>query len=125
MPGNKCINFGAAQDKMGKNVTIHYKGKPSYGTAIGGYVSLCARLVIFILAFGEWWACFAQVKYYENESMTQLDVPNKEIYSVSYENGFPSFSIYTITSGSFLEPSTMEGVYNDKTYFDYHFHVRA
>ena len=52
MPGNKCINFGAGQDKMGKNVTIHYKGKPSYGTAIGGYVSLCARVAIVILAFG-------------------------------------------------------------------------
>ena len=56
--------------------------------------------------------------------MTQLDVPNKEIYSVSYENGFPSFSIYTLTSGSLLEPSKMEGVYNDRTYFDFHFHVR-
>ena len=57
--------------------------------------------------------------------MTQLEVPNSEMYTVSYENGFPSFSIYTVTSGSWLEPANMTGVYNDKTYFDFHFHVRV
>ena len=71
MPGgNKCINFGAGQDRMGKNVNINYKGKASYGTAVGGYVSLCARTMILILALGQIWACFFRVKFIENEAMT-------------------------------------------------------
>ena len=68
--GKKCINFGVGQDKMGKRVTINYKGKASYGTAVGGYVSLCARSLILVLALGQIWACYFKVKYSENETMT-------------------------------------------------------
>ena len=122
--GNKCINFGAGQDKMGKNVTIHYKGKASYGTAVGGYVSLCVRFLILILAVGQIWACFFRVKYYENEAMTQLDVPNKVVYNITYQNGFPSFSIYSPTSGSIEDPFNVEGDYNNRTMFDFAFYLR-
>ena len=80
---------------MGKKVTINYKGKAAYGTAVGGYVSLCARLLILVLALGQIWACYFKVKYAENETMTQLAVPNTETYSVDFNHGFPSFSIYT------------------------------
>ena len=56
--GDECVSFGADRDKMSKNVALSYKGKGSYGTAVGGYVSLCASSLILILAFGQIWACF-------------------------------------------------------------------
>ena len=40
---------------------------------------------------------------------------------VPYSEGFPSFSIYTPTSGSLIHPEGLQGVYNDKEYFDFYF----
>ena len=66
MPNNKCRAFGASQDQFGKFVKINYMGKQNYGTAIGGYVSLCARFLILALAFCQIWACFYQIKNIES-----------------------------------------------------------
>ena len=63
----KCRSFGASQDKFGKFVKINYRGKQTYGTALGGYVSLIARIAIFLIAMGQVWACFFDVKNNESE----------------------------------------------------------
>ena len=39
----KCREFGRAHDNFGNSVHINYRGKATYGTALGGYVSLLAR----------------------------------------------------------------------------------
>ena len=112
-------------DQMGQKVTINYKGKMSYGTAVGGYVSLCARLVLLTLALGQIWACYFRVKYSENETQTQLSIPNTQTYTVGYGNGFPSFSIYspvTTSSGSLDEKSAS---HNNSTMFDFGFILRV
>lgn len=44
----KCRDFGRSRNAFGKQVQIKY----SSGTAIGGYVSLCASILISILALG-------------------------------------------------------------------------
>ena len=64
------------------HVKINYRGSNFYGTALGGYISLCARILILSLASGQIWACFFAVSNTENESHTQLDVPNEVYYDV-------------------------------------------
>ena len=50
--------FGRNNDKFGKAVQVNYRGKKTYGTTFGGYVSLCARLLIAVVGIGQIWACF-------------------------------------------------------------------
>ena len=63
----KCRSYGASQDRFGKFVKINYRGKQSYGTALGGYVSLIARIVISCIALGQVWACFFDIENIESE----------------------------------------------------------
>ena len=55
---NRCAKFGISQDQFGHKVQIFFKGSATYGTVVGGYVSLFAGLVIWMLALGQIWACF-------------------------------------------------------------------
>ena len=98
-------------------------GKQSYGTAIGGYVSIIARYTILALAIGQIWACFYEVKNYEMTLESQLSVPNDVVYEMTYEKGFPSFSIYTATEGKITDPSQLKGKYNDEEKFKFYFTV--
>ena len=118
---SKCASFGIANDEFGKHVQINYKGRTYYGTAIGGYVSLLISLVTWTLALGQIWACFFSILNYEWQKEGQLDSPNLTTYTIPYSEGFPSFSIYAPTSGDWTDPSNLQGVYNDKDYFDFYF----
>ena len=51
----------------------------------------------------------------------QLDVPNTEKYLMTYDGGFPTFAIYSSSSGSFASPVDLKGSYNNATVFDYYF----
>ena len=121
MPPTKCSKFGESQDQFGNQVRITYKGGTNYGTAVGGYVSLTARILIWGLALCQIWACFFKVSNFEWPLEGQLDVPNTEKYTMTYDGGFPTFAIYSSTSGSFASPVDLQGSYNNATVFDYYF----
>jgi len=57
---NKCVKFGQGQDLLGKQVQLNYKGGAKYGTSLGGYCSLLARLLIWMLAAVEIWSCLTE-----------------------------------------------------------------
>ena len=57
MPSS-CSAFGQARDLLGKQVSFMYKGSGKYGTAVGGYVSMSARIIVWTLALLELYACF-------------------------------------------------------------------
>lgn len=51
-----------------------------------------------------------------------LTVPNTTPLTTGYEQGgFPSFAIFTPTSGSYSEPSKLEGSYNNEEIFTFKF----
>ena len=117
----KCAKFGIDNDEFGKHVQINYKGRTYYGTAIGGYVSLAISVFTWTLALGQIYACFFSILNYEWAKEGQLDSPNSVIYDVPYSSGFPSFSIFTPTSGDYTDPANLQGSYNDNEYFDFWF----
>ena len=80
-----CRKFGRAQDNFGKRVQINYRGKMTYGTALGGYISLLARIIIWTMALGEIWACFVKPHHQEAIMREQLISPNSQVYNISYE----------------------------------------
>lgn len=89
----KCREFGRSQDNFGKRVQINYRGKMTYGTALGGFISFCARMTIWFIAAAQLWACFFDSKYVESVIYKKLSAPNEERYEIKYHQGFPSFSI--------------------------------
>ena len=45
--------------------------------------------------------------------------------TVGYEvGGFPSFSVFTPVSGSYYEPDSLQGSYNNATIFHYSFQIQ-
>ena len=96
-------------------------GKANYGTAIGGYVSLTARIVILTFAALQIWACFFFIKNYEQELSSQLPTPNTESFEMSYNSGFPAFQIFLPTEGKVTDPSEVQGSINDPDVFSWHF----
>ena len=40
---------------------------------------------------------------------------------MTYETGFPTFSVYAATSGNFTDPSDLTGDYNNAEQFDFKF----
>ena len=60
-------NYGSSHDNFGKYVKLTYRKKKTYGTALGGYMSLMARIVIITIAIGQIYACFFEPKYVETE----------------------------------------------------------
>ena len=64
MPRNKCRSFGANQDKFGKRVQMNYMGKTFYGTALGGYISLTAAILIQAIAYLSIAEAFLNIKNY-------------------------------------------------------------
>ena len=68
MPQNKCRSFGANRDKFGKRVQLNYMGKAFYGTALGGYISFIATILIQVIAYLSIAEAFLDVKnYYTQE----------------------------------------------------------
>ena len=67
----------------------------TYGTAMGGFISLFVRLPIWIIALAQIWAVFYEPKYVETVIRGKLSAPNQVRYNISYEEGFPSFQILT------------------------------
>ena len=115
----KCRQWGSEHDRFAKHVQINYRGKPAYGTAVGGYVSLCTRILIVVLALCEVWACFFDQKHKESIFREQLDIPNKVVYEIGYDQGFPSFSIQT------RDDENSKTRFNNDTMFYFKFKVRG
>ena len=67
---------------MGKQISFMYKGSGQYGTAIGGYISITVRMLIWILALGEIFACFYVPDESQNLAFHQLDIPNSVVHTV-------------------------------------------
>ncbi len=59
-----------------------YKGSGQYGTAVGGYVSMTARIIIWLLALGEIYACFFVPDDSQNLAFKQLEIPNSVTHTV-------------------------------------------
>ena len=68
----KCRKFGRSQDNFGKRVQINYRGSMTYGTALGGYISLFVRLTIWVIALAQIWAVFYEPKYVETKFLDKL-----------------------------------------------------
>ena len=116
-----CRHFGANNDKFGKQVRIHYRDKVNYGTAFGGWLSIIARLMILTLAFGQVYACFFDIKYYETWLDKQIEVPNlSTTFNITYDEGFPAFSVYLPKD---LEHGIEKSSYNNETVFNFTFQV--
>ena len=91
----KCARFGEGYDLLGKSVQFNYKRGPRYGTALGGYCSLAARLFIWFLAAVEIYSCFSSPLYIESTKNDQLVSPNNDtFYEISLDQGFPAFYTY-------------------------------
>ena len=87
---------------------------------------MLARLFILTLATCQLWACFFSIANYEGIKESYLAVPNEITMTAGYDKGgFPSFSIFTPTSGSYSDPTTLEGTYNDDTMFTYEFKLTS
>ena len=71
----------------------------TYGTALGGYISLFVRLTIWVIALAQIWAVFYEPKYVETKFLDKLSAPNDVVYSIPYDQGFAAFQILTILDG--------------------------
>ena len=94
---------------------MNYENGTSHGTVCGGYCSLIATFVIWMLTIAEIYTCFSNPVVYLSQSFSQLSVPNNVSYTITLESGFPAF--YTYTQGSAGE----EGTYNDPDLFEFSF----
>ena len=110
---NKCVAYGQQSDKLGQPFNIPYKGSSSFGTALGGYVSLVASIFIWGVSILEIYKCFYSPSTILYQSWTQLEVPNESTYSISTVEGFPSFQIY----------SPYTEIYNDDSLFEYWYSI--
>ena len=90
---SSCSKFGQRQDQLGKQVTFNYKDGPKYGTAIGGYCSLVARIIILTLATLEIWSTFTTPIHLLSTKDQQILTPNTQKYTISLEQGLPAFYI--------------------------------
>ena len=111
----QCRRFGSQHDHFGKRVQINYRGQARYGTTIGGYLSICAYLIIWALALCEIWACFYDQKHKETVIREQFSSPNEVAFNITYESGFPSFSIQT-----WVEEEG-SSTYNNDKYINFYF----
>jgi hypothetical protein len=50
---NKCVAFGQQQDQLGQPFNFAFRGSGTFGTALGGYVSLIVRIFIWTVAIME------------------------------------------------------------------------
>ena len=55
---NSCTKWGQTRDLLGKSVSFMYRGSGRYGTAVGGYISMAARIFIWTVAALEIYTCF-------------------------------------------------------------------
>jgi hypothetical protein len=92
---NKCVAFGQSQDQLGQPFNFAFRGAGSYGTALGGYVSLFARIFIWTASIMEIYFCIAKPVTILYTSWSQLNVPNTVEYNIAPVEGFPSFQIYS------------------------------
>ncbi len=81
----KFKEFGRNRDNFGKAAQIGYRGKTTYGTTFGGYVSFIVRIFLLSIAMAQIYACFFDVKHVENERYTELAVPNAITSNIPYE----------------------------------------
>ena len=94
----------------------------TYGTALGGYISLFVRLTIWVIALAQIWAVFYEPKYVETKFLDKLTAPNDVVYNVTYDQGFPAFQIITKVDGETFDGT--EGhklLYNNETMFEFYF----
>ena len=49
----------ANYDKVGSGVNLTYERKPSYGTALGGFCSLIATMLVLFFIFSEFYQLLA------------------------------------------------------------------
>jgi len=80
---NKCVAYGQQSDKLGQPFNIPYKGSSSYGTALGGYVSIVVSIFIWAVSGLEIYKCFYSPTTTLYQSWTQLEVPNTVSYDIS------------------------------------------
>ena len=78
------------------------------------------RYFIWALTILEIWHCFAVPGYTEELQFNQLDAPNDIRYTVTLDQGFPAF--YIFTAGS--DDDGTKATYNNLDYFDYQFTLR-
>ena len=114
----KCRDFGRSRNNFGKQVQIKY----SFGTSLGGYISLLASLSIWVIALGQLIECFLSPSTFEWLNRDQLKSGNVESYKLTYEHGFPSFSVYTVHEKDWDgRRGDTQGSYNDNDMFDIFF----
>ena len=117
----KCRDFGRSRNNFGKQVQIKY----SFGTSLGGYISLIASLTIWVIALGQLMVCFLKPSTFEWLNRDQLKSGNTMSYKLTYEHGFPSFSVYTVLEENWDgKRGDIKSSYNDKGMFDIFFKVK-
>lgn len=73
---------------------------------------MTARIIIWMLALAEIYACFFVPDDGQNLAFHQLDIPNSVIHTVQAQQGFPAFLV-----------KSAGGLINDATLFDLTFAV--
>ena len=101
---NSCGKFGKSQDKLGMPVGFGYRGSPEYGTILGGYVSICARIFILVLATMQIYSCFTDPYNIALTKFSQLSMPNAQEYNIKIDEGLPAFFVYSPTTGNYNDP---------------------
>ena len=97
---------------------MNYESGPKFGTVFGGYCSLGATLVIWLLTIMEIYTCFTSPVVYLALSYSQLEANNNVSYSIPLEAGFPAFYIET-------QQTTEDATYNDESLFDFYYLIES
>ena len=115
---NAIFNFLKDQDQLGAGVSLNYRSNASFGTILGGVLSVITTL--FFTAFTGLciytWAFLPQF----NQTFTQSYLQRKSdtIYTVPMQIFLPTVSVY-----SFAEDG--EVYVNNSTYFTFYWSVNA
>ena len=102
--------FLKGQDQLGSTVNLKYRNQPSYGTLLGGCISLLTTLFFFTLICLQLYAWLFQPSYDQLLGVSYLKPDSKEIYTVSVMKYLPTF---VLQSGGDAEKG--ERSWNDST----------
>ncbi len=88
---NSCTTFGQRHDSLGQSFNFAFRGSTTFGTAVGGYISIAVAIFIWIVALAEIYFCLSRPFVTQYSTWNQLEVPNEIDYKIEAIEGFPSF----------------------------------
>ena len=113
-------SFLKSQDQLGSPVYLNYKRQTTFGTIMGGCISVCTNIffAIFIL-LQVWTWTFVKPQFDQSLSTTYLPQNAAVNYEIPVEMFLPTFTVGAID----IDPRQFKGHINDPEMWDFRFEM--